>query len=250
MQPRTKPLRVTRGGVFASLAVFAVAALCVRLGFWQLDRRALKQAANDVLHARQVDTPLTIRGLLGDTTGLRFRRAVAAGSWDGERTIVLPGRAYRGVPGAHVLTPLVLEDGSAILVNRGWAPAADAASVDPALFIVDGSVTTEGMIDGFPGADASLAPRAGTVAPQVEFRRVWYAIDETRLREQFPYRLADATLRLTPAATDTGFPVRLEPPVLDAGPHLGYAIQWFSFAAIAIIGWSVMVARNRSGRNP
>jgi cytochrome oxidase assembly protein ShyY1 len=39
-------------------------------------------------------------------------------------------------------------------------------------------------------------------------------------------------------------PVRQAAPALDPGPHLGYAIQWFSFATIAIVGWLVMVAKS------
>jgi surfeit locus 1 family protein len=31
-------------------------------------------------------------------------------------------------------------------------------------------------------------------------------------------------------------PRRLPPPELTNGPHLSYAIQWFSFAAIVLIG--------------
>jgi surfeit locus 1 family protein len=186
---------------------------------------------------------MPLSGTLSDTTGLRFRRATAQGSWDGARSIVLPGRSYQGVPGAHVLTPLRFATGSGILVNRGWMPAADAATVDSAVLEIHGAVIVEGLIEVFPGREASLARRAATVASTGSFRRVWYAIDEAAMRGQFPYRLLDVSLQLVPSPDAPTYPVRLATPAMDEGPHLGYAIQWFSFAAIALIGWGVMVLR-------
>jgi surfeit locus 1 family protein len=159
---------------------------------------------------------------------------------------VLPGRAYRGVPGAYILTPLRLGDGSAILVNRGWAGAADGATVPPELFDVSGSGRVTGIVDAFPGRGQSLAARAATAAADT-FRRVWFAIDEPALRGQFPYPLVDVIVRQTPAADVPERPIRLEPPVLDEGPHLGYAIQWFSFAVIAVVGWIAMLLRRERG---
>jgi surfeit locus 1 family protein len=76
---------------------------------------------------------------------------------------------------------------------------------------------------------------------------VWYAIDEAALRRQFPYRLLDVQLQLVPDDS-RGLPRRLPAPTLDEGPHIGYAIQWFSFAAIAVIGWIVLLGRDHRNR--
>ena len=249
MTRAARPVRVTVRGLIGTGLVFAIAATCVRLGFWQLDRLGQRQAVNEVLTERMTAPPFPLTGSLSDTTGLRYRQASAQGTWDGERSIVLPGRSYQGVPGAHVLTPLRLETGSGVLVNRGWMPAADAATVDSTVLEMSGGVRVEGLIDAFPGRDASLARRAGIIPSTGSFRRVWYAIDETALRAQFPYRLLDVSLQLVASPDAPAYPVRLAAPPLDQGPHLGYAIQWFSFAAIALIGWGVMVLRNR-GEEP
>lgn len=236
------PLQVTPKGIIGSLAVLVVAAVCIRLGVWQLDRLEQRQAANAVLAERMEAAPVSLTGAVDDTTGLRYRRVEGTGTWDGERSIVLPGRAYRGVPGAHILTPLRLPDGSAILVNRGWAGAADGATVPPELFDVSGQARVSGILDAFPGRGQTLAAWA-EAAPGEGFRRVWFAIDEDALRGQFPYPLVDVIVRQSPAADAAEPPIRLEPPVLDEGPHLGYAIQWFSFAVIAIVGWIAMLLR-------
>jgi surfeit locus 1 family protein len=243
MSRTPRPLPITVRGIIGTSLVFAIAAGFVSLGFWQLDRREQRQAVNEVLTSRMEAPPLGILASLSDTSGLRFRRAHAAGVWDGDRSIVLPGRSYQGVPGAHVLTPLRLPSGSGVLVNRGWVPAPDGATVDSTILVIRGETRAEGWIEAFPGRDASLARRAGSVAGTGSFRRVWYAIDETALRGQFPYRLLDVTIQLVPSPDAPTYPVRLAAPSLDQGPHLGYAIQWFSFAAIAMIGWGVMVLR-------
>lgn len=247
---QTDPIRVTPRGIIATLVLFIVAAACIRLGFWQLERRDQRQASNDALRERMEATAVAVTGALHDTTGLRYRRATAHGTWDAGRSIVLPGRSWQGAPGAHVLTPLLLADGSAILVNRGWAPAADGATVDSAAFLAPASASVEGLVDFFPGRDESLAPRAGAVEAGPAFRRVWFAIDEQALRAQFPYPIIDLTLRELPRdQVREPPPIALQPPALDPGPHLGYAIQWFSFAAIALIGWTVMVLRRSPTRD-
>jgi cytochrome oxidase assembly protein ShyY1 len=43
-------------------------------------------------------------------------------------------------------------------------------------------------------------------------------------------------------------PARRDLPVLDDGPHRGYAMQWFSFALIAIAGAGIVVYRERQQR--
>lgn len=240
-------LTITRGGIIGSLLVLVVAAACVRLGIWQLDRLDQRQARNARLEARLDGEPLAMTDAIRDTAGLSYRRARAAGSFDHDRSIVLPGRSYRGSPGVHILTPLRL-DGSpaALLVNRGWVPAADAATVDLSRLRSAADTVVTGILLPFPGTASSLAPGAAKGGDSA-FRRVWFAIDEAALRGQFPYPLMDVQLQLL--ADDThGFPRPLPPPALDEGPHRGYAFQWFSFAAIAIVGWIALLGREHRNR--
>jgi surfeit locus 1 family protein len=244
------PLTLTRSGIIGTVLVLLVAAVCVRLGFWQLDRLAQRRERNAGLEARLDVAPLTLSELPADTAGLTYRRARARGAFDDERTIVLPGRSYRGSPGVHVLTPLRLGGtGPAVLVNRGWVPAADAATIAyDSVRTHAADTTVEGFLLPFPGRTASRGA-AGEVAADSVFRRVWYALDEEQLRRQFPYPLADVELQLLPGERTRGtLPVPLPPPPLDEGPHRGYAIQWFSFATIAIVGWIALLDRDRRQR--
>ena len=237
--------RMTRSGIIGTILVLMVAAICIRLGIWQLDRRSEKQAANAALLERTRQEPVVIGPATRDSAGLVNRRAAVQGLYDNRRSIILPGRSYRGSPGVLLLTPLLLEDAPAILVQRGWVPSADAVSIDVVAFAVDTPVALTGIIRPFLGADNTLAVRAAEVAPADTFRRVWYAIDEERLRAQFPYPLLPFRLQLVPEpdTRSSSYPLAQDPLVMDEGPHLGYAIQWFSFALIFLVGWLVLLFR-------
>jgi surfeit locus 1 family protein len=45
-------------------------------------------------------------------------------------------------------------------------------------------------------------------------------------------------------------PIRLAPPALDDGPHLSYAVQWFSFATIAVVGGILLTVRGTRRMQP
>jgi len=234
--------------VAGTAVLLAVVAACVRLGFWQLDRLQQRRALNAHVAARLQAPALPGAGALADTAGSLFRHLELSGRYDHPRSIVIPGRSLQGVPGVHLLTPLVVGPHEAVLVNRGWVPAADGATIPldsfPVLPLGGQEVRVSGLLLPLP---VSSRPAAAAGAGDSGFRRVWYHLNQRALQAQFPYHLAAAQLQLLPAAGETGFPTRLPPPELNEGPHLSYAIQWFSFALIGIIGWFALVFRSRRG---
>jgi surfeit locus 1 family protein len=242
--PGRRALSITPRGITGTVLVLIVAATCVRLGLWQLDRLRQRKELNTRLQERIASQPVALTTIPHDSAGWLNRTVTVEGLLDHDRSIVLPGRAFRGTPGAHVLTPLLVE-GGAILVNRGWVPAADGATVDLDALVPEPHLEAKGLVQPFPG-DASEArgPQALNHSPAGEFRRVWFAVDRVALRAQFPYPLAPFEVQLLPAPGGLTYPVRMDAPPLDEGPHLGYAIQWFSFAAIAIGGWIAMVLKS------
>jgi surfeit locus 1 family protein len=246
-------ISITAAGIAGTVVLAAIVIVFIRLGFWQLARLEERRELNASVAARLDAPPVSDAAALEDTTGLVYRVATVRGLLDHERAIVFPGRSHRGVPGVYLLAPLLLAGRQdAVLVNRGWVPAADAATVDVADFAVAGPITVRGLVLPFPGESESLAPRDRLATTASDgFRRVWFAVDEASLRRQFPYPLLPATLQELPAAPGEAaapkYPTRLEPPPLDEGPHLGYALQWFSFGLIGIIGWFAMMLRGRRG---
>ena len=191
----------TRSRIIGTLLVLVIAAVCIRLGFWQLARLEEKRTINAALAERSAQPSVRLSSALRDTVGLIFRPAVASGQYDNERTIIFPGRSHRGQPGVLVLTPLRLAGGSAVLVQRGWVPSADGVSVDLEPMRVDSAVTVSGLVLTFPGAENTRGARAQTTEATDSFRRNWFRVDSEELHAAFPYPLLPLLLQRLPDTT-------------------------------------------------
>lgn len=239
-----RPFYITTRGILGTVLALGAAAVCVRLGIWQLDRLHQRRVLNTAIEARMAEPPMTLRGAPVDTAGLPYRRVRITGTYDHEHDIALASRSYRGLPGIYLISPLRTGDGTAILVERGWVQSADAWSVDPVPFRTDGPVTVDGMALPFPDVSGEAVVAQDTVG----FQRVWLHLDRGDIAHELPYAIAPLYVRrLEGDEPGSTAPTLLAPPELGDGPHLSYAIQWFSFATIAIIGWIVMLLR--SGRS-
>ena len=220
---------------------FAVAAVCVRLGMWQLDRRAQRQARNDLVASRLAMAPLELTADYSDPDSLDFRRASVRGSFDFERQIVVVARSYNGTPAVNVVTPLRVTGGGAVLVERGHALSPDARTVDLEALVEPDSSVAVGV----------LLPVEGEVAPAHGWPRYVRRANPIELEAAYPYALFPLLLRRTqlPAAAPKNLAV-VPLPELTGGPHLSYAIQWFSFALIAVVGSVVLFLRSSGERQP
>ena len=222
--------------VFCTLALLA-AALFVRLGFWQLARLHEKVQRNAAIAARQRAEPVELASLSRDPDAVRYRRAVLTGKYDYDQELVVSGRTRQGSPGVDLVTPMrVPGTDTAILVNRGWVYSPNSATVDRARWRERDSAAVVGYVEQF-APDAPPAPPASD--PRIVRR-----LTRREASARVPYPLAPYLLVAT-GDTASSRPARREMPALDSGPHRGYAIQWFSFAAIAIVGALAVIRRER-----
>jgi len=240
-----------RNVLFLTLAVVA-AAVCVRLGFWQLSRLGERRARNALVAARLVAAPVPLSALPSDTSALRFRRVRLVGRYDYAHEVALTNRTRNGSPGVFIVTPLrVPGSDTAVLVNRGWAYSPDGASVDLARWREGDGASVLGYVEPFP------PPRSGSIQPPDRPNALrWLSRAEMARRTGYPIapfylvQLEDSAGQGGPAGDAAGqgggVPARLAPPPLDEGSHLSYAVQWFSFGAIALIGpWFFLRAERR-----
>lgn len=219
---------------FVALAV-VLGAIFVRLGIWQLDRRTERRALNAGLSAQLGRGPVPIIELLAESDAAN-RRASVAGTPDHANEIIVTGRSRSGSPGVHILTPIRLPGrDTAVLVNRGWVYSADAATVDLNRWLETRTSFT-GFTQRMSRAEAVATAPRGRAVRQLSYPGI------SRL---LPYPVHDIVLVAQDSATGHNTPVRLEAPLLNDGPHLSYAIQWFAFAAIALVGAAVVVRRAR-----
>jgi surfeit locus 1 family protein len=120
--------------------------------------------------------------------------------------------------------------------------------VDARPYAEPGERTVTGLFLEVPRRTrAGGQPAATTVAGRTvtTFRR----LDLDALRRRYPRPILPLYVQQLPdsgaAAANARTPVRVPLPALDNGPHLSYAVQWFSFAAIGVIGLIVMFVRQR-----
>lgn len=218
-----------------------VAVVCARLGLWQLDRLHDRRASNAVAQAARAAPIVLLDGRFEDSNVVN-RRVRARGRYDHTHDVVLRGQVYRGVPGVEIVSPLVFENDTsrAVLVNRGFVPAPDAVTLDPTAWKEPGTREVEGI--ALPVDTANGRPlRRGSLT-------TWARLERGALEAQLPYRVYPFYVRQAPDSSAGAFPRRLDPPALNDGPHLNYAIQWFAFAGMAIVFAGIMARLKRGDR--
>lgn len=221
MRPRTLVL-------VATSIVFAAA--CTWLGFWQIRRLHEKQKYNETIASRRFLPAIPFDSIPADSSQSKFRRVKVHGTYDYSHQILWTLRGRDGSPGVNILTPLRRAGtDTAVLVNRGWVYSPDATNADVRRWKEPDLLSGEAYV--LP-LHSGAANDRGT-APGRSFRD----LDLPILRRSFPYPIAPVFAVLTSAGVDSAnTPPRVTLIPLDEGSHRSYAFQWFSFAAISIIG--------------
>lgn len=240
----------SRRWIFTTLLVFAGTAVLVRLGIWQLQRLEQRKAFNARVLAQTSQPALALEGsaLAEDLSNMEYRQASAVGRYDFEHQIALRGQYYENQWGVHLVTPLILDGGQAILVDRGWIPATDFESGDWSKYDEPGSVTVQGVLRQ-SRSRADFGSRSDpTPLPGGAPLKAWNFVNIPAIQIQTPYRLLPAYLQQAPDPHWSGPPYRSQPELeLSEGPHMGYALQWFTFAAILFFGYPVFLRRQTGG---
>ncbi|MHB1313254.1 MAG: SURF1 family protein [Gemmatimonadaceae bacterium] len=231
-------MRLPRHALFAVVLTLAGAGLFARLGVWQLRRLAERRAFNAHLEERLAASPRPVTTLPADSAAGHFHRVTASGVFDFDAQVVLTARSRSGSPGVHVLTPLRLANGATVMVNRGWVYSEDAKSIDLAKWREQegDTVAITGYAETWWGRDTSTVPGAPRAVRSLDSAGVAARVGSAVL----PYYV----VQTSDSANTNTRPVRLGEPALDEGSHTSYAIQWFTFAMIAVIGGSLLVRQS------
>lgn len=244
-------LAFSRGWWPTTLLVLAGIALTVRLGIWQLDRLSQRRSFN--AHARAMQAApaldLSAAGLPDDLSGMEYRPVRAEGVFDFVRQVAIRNQAWARdwgyENGYALLAPLMLDDGRAVLVNRGWIPAESDSPAAWRAYDWPGRVVVDGVLrlpleEGEMGGGVPDPP----LAPGQTRLDFWNLIDIPRIQRQVPYDLLPVYVQQAPGPGSIGPPFRSLPELdLSEGPHLGYALQWFTFAALLTFGYPVYLRR-------
>jgi surfeit locus 1 family protein len=231
-------------GVVAVLA----AAGCIRLGIWQLHRLDERRAKNALVAAQTAAAPADIgEARMRDTAALHWRRVHFRGVADYEREVVIASRSQNGSVGVQIVTPVQPVDNAwpdtSVLVIRGWMPAPDGRSYTRGTTKEGDTLDIEGLVTQFPPAGTGVARM-----PSLSHAFRWLdrdTITKDLGRAVAPFvllQLGDTVQR------DVTLITRVPPPGLTEGAHKSYAMQWFSFAAVALGGFvAYIVTQRRKG---
>lgn len=206
-------------------------------GFWQLARHQQRSDVNDAVTSRQNIEVVDIGSLLANTepAEAEYRTVLVSGEFEGP-DVILRSRALNGNPGCNVLTKLVRPDGRAVIVNRGWLPLqACEAPGDADIEAPTTELTLTGRV-----RQSRQRGRFGAIDPAEGVLTIMARIDLDRLQQQIEQPLLAVYVEQVSPVTE-GLPVRLPAPETDGGPHLGYAVQWFSFAVVSIVGYPIVL---------
>lgn len=212
----------------------------VNLGLWQLRRLEERRFDNAIQAERRSAAPTALDLAISldappDVAGEAHdgRPLMASGTYDPSEEVLLRSRTLNGEAGFHVITPLILTDGVAILVNRGWVPLSEDS-----VPMRGRAASPSGQLEvtGYAVASA-VQPRFGPTDPPGD-RDIFARADVGRIGSQVPYDLYPVVLV---SQVPSEVPIPLTPDPLDDGPHLVYAIQWFAFALISVGGFAALI---------
>ncbi|KAJ7170082.1 SURF1 family-domain-containing protein [Mycena filopes] len=220
------------------------------LGTWQLQRLQWKVALIDELEEKLQLQPLSLpkRINLSVIPEFVFRKVFLKGKWDHDHSMLVGPRTREGVHGANVLTPLIREDGSTIIVDRGFI----SSDFDLQSMARDNrEVQCLGML--------RTTQERNTFTPDNHPERgEWYwkdleamteyaggvnaNVQPVLVEEIFEGHEGEASSRIT-----KGIPVGRPPKVDLRNAHLSYVITWYTLSLFtAIMFVRVMFNRNKS----
>ena len=218
--------------------------LFVRLALWQLDRLDERRAENALVEQRRDASPEEFGSLTAsfgtDPADLNHRPVRVQGVYRSDLEFFSVGRTYGDASGTLVATPLELADGTLIVVVRGLVPSGTAGPPAEGFAAPDGLVEVIGWID-----DGEEPLRIGEPDPDDGVIRSISRIDLAYIDRWIDEEVLDVSIVLEgeePAPIESvPIPIPLEE--LTEGSHLGYAIQWFGFAIIVMVGVGYLVWR-------
>lgn len=246
----SRPVLLQPRWIVAHVMILVVVGTFPVLGMWQLDRWEQEKALQQRIEARIEAEPVPVTSVLapGDDPDrlddLEFQPVTATGTYLADEEVAQRNRDLDGQGGFDWLTPLRLDDGQAVLVRRGFVPPTRVAGTEPTVAPPPRTeVTVTGWLElsrsqpsGFAAGLAPRDPAAGTLDT------VFHA-DVARIGQQTSVELLPMVLHQSDQDPPQDQPLPVVQPVreVDLSQNLSYAVQWFVFTAIAVVGYAVVL---------
>lgn len=219
-------------------AAICVVVVCALLSQWQWGRAEQRADANARIEA--ADDPVLLDDVLGAEAELdeenRWRLVEVTGTFDPANEIVLRARTNESVNGFEIVTPLLLDDGTALLVNRGFVGGNGSGAALDYPAPPTGELTVVGRVYKSEPSGGEITAEDGLLLGR--------RLNLDQIGGHLDYELRDAWVgQLEPAEGMQP----LQTPSFSAWQNYSYAVQWALFAAMAPLGWFVLVRRELRG---
>ncbi|MBB5872151.1 cytochrome oxidase assembly protein ShyY1 [Allocatelliglobosispora scoriae] len=229
-------------------AAIALAVGMVFLGVWQLSRYEVRDSINGRIDAGAAGATAALDEVLPAPTGpagqagplpadeAQWRRIEVTGEYAQQHEVLVRNRTVGGRVGYEIVTPLVLSDGTAVLVDRGWIPPDPAGLTKPPVVPAppSGRVTIIGRVH--LTESGAQAPEQINGHPEV--RR----IGVTQIATLVPHPVWGAYLLAvdgTPGSTNATVGVQRE----NSWQNAAYVAQWWLFAALTLFGYFYLLRK-------
>jgi cytochrome oxidase assembly protein ShyY1 len=238
-QPGAYRFALRPAWMLSHLLVLGLILATLSAGFWQLDRLDQRREANQLVQERAEIAVQPLDAVLAETEELKdlaFRQVSVRGTFRSEHEYLISNRTFDSSPGFWVFTPLVTADGRAVIVNRGFIARAIVQQELDDFDAPEGEVEVSGLLFESVGG--------GRFAQGSEFKELSRP-DVAQMQTVVHETLAPMYLQLTDS--NQQLPVALDPPDRGEGPHFSYAVQWFIFMTIGVIGYPLVLRRIAGG---
>jgi surfeit locus 1 family protein len=234
-------VRRFRPTLWPTLFTVPVLAALVALGSWQVQRLHWKEALIAERQARSTVPSMALPDVIDRPDDLEFRAVRVQGTFHHDRELYLAARTRESVVGLHVVTPMTLEDGRALLIDRGWVPDSRRDPATRPEGQLSGVVALEGLVrtGGWKGP--------GFMKPDnLPAENLWFWVDPPAMAAAagLPGAVAEVYLDAGPAENPGGLPIGGQTRINLQNDHLQYAITWFSLAIALLVIYAVYHLRD------
>ena len=196
----------------------------IGLGSWQLQRLQWKNDLISSFEARSGADAIAVPSNNAELADLEFSSLALDGVFQHDKETLLTGRSYEGNAGFHVVTPMLLDDGRIILINRGWVSEDYRDPAKRAFSQIDGKTSVAGILRR-PGVKGYFVPEN---EPENGF---WFTIKPDEINNFLKIN-AEAEFYIDELNIDEKLkiPMPANGKITIPNNHLQYAITWYGIA--------------------
>jgi surfeit locus 1 family protein len=204
--------------------------LLLSLGTWQMKRLEWKNSHIQQINEKAKMPAVFLPEQINDLQENKYRRVKVVGKFDHDKEVHLfvGSRSPRGRPGYQILTPLKRQNGSYILIDRGWVEADIKARENRPETLIEGEVEIEGLIH--------LGETPGRFTPENDItKNLWFWIDIEAIEKYAGINLQKFYVRALKKDKKDVYPIASQEFIKIRNDHLQYAITWYSLAFILLV---------------